>query len=98
MGELGPTAEALHRAAGAQAGASGIDRLFTLGPLAQAATAEFGARAKHFENPEALIDELEKARHGDLSILVKGSRRMRMERIIEALDAGARPTGGGGLH
>jgi UDP-N-acetylmuramoyl-tripeptide--D-alanyl-D-alanine ligase len=98
MGELGTTAEVLHRVAGEEAHAAGIDRLFTLGPLAQAATAAFGRRAEHFDNLETLVDALVQARHGGLHILVKGSRRMRMERIIEALGATARSTGTGGLH
>ena len=93
MGELGADAQALHRTAGEQARSSGVDRLFTLGSLAQAAAAAFGSRAEHFESPEALLAALQQAHHTDLHILVKGSRGMRMERIIEALGAAA-----GGLH
>jgi UDP-N-acetylmuramyl pentapeptide synthase len=74
--------------------------VFTLGSLAQAAAAAFGSRAQHFETPEALVAALQQARHGELHILVKGSRRMRMERIIEALGATACSTSAaaGGMH
>ena len=98
MGELGADAQALHRAAGEQAYTAGIDRLFTLGSLAQAAAEAFGSRAEHFDNPETLVAALSQARHGDLHILVKGSRSMRMERIIESLGATTRTTATGGLH
>ncbi|MFV1972354.1 MAG: UDP-N-acetylmuramoyl-tripeptide--D-alanyl-D-alanine ligase [Thiohalobacterales bacterium] len=100
MGELGADAVTLHREAGAQACTSGVDRLFTLGSLAQAAAGGFGSRAEHFDTPEALVTALQQARHADLHVLVKGSRRMRMERIIEALGVTGRNTAAtsGGLH
>jgi len=100
MGELGADAQALHHAAGTQARRAGVDRVFTLGSLAQAAAEAFGSRAQHFETPEALVAALQQSRHGELHILVKGSRRMRMERIIEALGATARTSAAtaGGMH
>jgi UDP-N-acetylmuramoyl-tripeptide--D-alanyl-D-alanine ligase len=100
MGELGADAETLHREAGVQARTSGVDRLFALGSLAQAAAVGFGSRAEHFDTPEVLVTALQQARHADLHVLVKGSRRMRMERIIEALGVTARNPAAtsGGLH
>jgi UDP-N-acetylmuramoyl-tripeptide--D-alanyl-D-alanine ligase len=99
MGELGADAQALHRAAGEQAYAAGVDRLFALGPLSKAAAEAFGSRAEHFDNPETLVEALSQVpRHADLHILVKGSRSMRMEQVIEALGATARTTAAGGLH
>ncbi|MEZ5542499.1 MAG: UDP-N-acetylmuramoyl-tripeptide--D-alanyl-D-alanine ligase [Pseudomonadota bacterium] len=87
MGELGAGAAALHRAAGVQARAAGITRLFGLGELAQAAVAGFGAGGAAFDSLEQLLDGLRDDLHGPLHILVKGSRRMRMERVVDALCA-----------
>ncbi|MGB5261213.1 MAG: UDP-N-acetylmuramoyl-tripeptide--D-alanyl-D-alanine ligase [Gammaproteobacteria bacterium] len=88
MGELGDTTVALHTHAGRSARAAGIDRLFTLGELAGSAAGAFGDRAIAFTAQDALIDALREDLRGPLHILVKGSRRMRMERVVEALLSG----------
>ncbi len=89
MGELGPGAAELHAEAGRQAAASGVSRLFALGELAGEAARAFGGGARAYQEREALLGDLREAMHGDLVILVKGSRRMRMERVVEALTGGA---------
>jgi UDP-N-acetylmuramoyl-tripeptide--D-alanyl-D-alanine ligase len=89
MGELGPGAQALHRTAGEHARSAGIDRLFTLGPLARLAAVAFGRRAAAFDEPESLLAALQEARHAGVQVLVKGSRSMRMERIVSGLGASA---------
>lgn len=94
MGELGDAAAALHRDAGKQARTAGIDCLFTLGPLAQEAAAGFGTNAIVCDSQEALLAALQADMHSDLHILVKGSRRMRMEQIVAALGATVRNTSG----
>jgi UDP-N-acetylmuramoyl-tripeptide--D-alanyl-D-alanine ligase len=90
MGELGRGAEELHREAGRRARAAGVDRLFTLGELARAAAESFGADAAAFDSLDALVTALREAMHGGLQVLVKGSRRMRMERVVAALGVTAR--------
>ncbi len=92
MGELGSEAAALHREAGRRARRAGIDRLFGLGELAQGAVDAFGDRGAAFDTLETLLAALEGMRHPDLNILVKGSRRMRMERVVEALGASVHNT------
>lgn len=87
MGELGADAEALHAAVGEHARASGIDRLFTLGRIARAAAAAFGDGATHFDNLDDLLATLGTQLPADLTVLVKGSRSMRMERVVAALSA-----------
>jgi UDP-N-acetylmuramoyl-tripeptide--D-alanyl-D-alanine ligase len=87
MGELGTQAAALHREAGRRARRAGIDRVFGLGELAQQAVAAFGDQGMAFDTLEALLAALDGLRRADLTILVKGSRRMRMERVVEALGA-----------
>ena len=88
MGELGPGAAELHAEAGRQAAASGVSRLFTLGELAGEAARAFDGHARAYQDREALLGDLREAMHGDLVILVKGSRRMRMEQVVEALTGG----------
>ena len=85
---LGEASAELHAGAGRSARAAGIDRLFALGELAQAAARAFGSRAMAFSSQDALIKALHAELHGPLHILVKGSRRMRMERVVEALLSG----------
>jgi UDP-N-acetylmuramoyl-tripeptide--D-alanyl-D-alanine ligase len=87
MGELGDKAAKLHRETGTLAKRAGIDRLFTLGRLSAAASAEFGAGAMHFERIDELIAELTMLLALDVTLLVKGSRFMQMERVVTALQA-----------
>jgi len=88
MGELGATSAALHREGGGQARASGVERLFALGPLSREAAAEFGAGARHFPGVPELVDAVKAGLAADVCVLVKGSRVMQMERVVQALLAG----------
>ena len=85
MKELGPEAARLHTDIGALAKARGIARLYSVGPLAQAASAAFGAGAQHFADQAALIDALRAELHAGVCCLVKGSRSSAMERVVAAL-------------
>ena len=93
MGELGATAAGLHTAVGRKARAAGVTRLYGLGELAGQAVAAFDGPGGAFSTLEELLDVLHAELTGPLHILVKGSRSMRMERVVAALDAAA--TGGG---
>ena len=84
MGEVGVNGAAFHAEVGQHAQAQGIERLFTLGDLAQASAAAH-AQATHFEDMSALqAAVLTQAAQGG-SVLVKGSRFMRMERVVQAM-------------
>jgi UDP-N-acetylmuramoyl-tripeptide--D-alanyl-D-alanine ligase len=85
MGELGGEEIAWHRRAGEQARAAGVQRFYGLGPLAREASAAFGARGVGFATLDELLTALRQDLAGPVHILVKGSRRMRMERVVEAL-------------
>jgi UDP-N-acetylmuramoyl-tripeptide--D-alanyl-D-alanine ligase len=83
MGELGEAGEQLHAEVGAHARRAGVDQLFTLGTLSQAAANSFGPRARHFPDLDALCAALDQALTSDATVLVKGSRFMRMERVVQ---------------
>ncbi|MDI3262897.1 MAG: UDP-N-acetylmuramoyl-tripeptide--D-alanyl-D-alanine ligase [Fulvimonas sp.] len=85
MAELGRDARALHADIGARAKAAGIERLFTVGPLARAAAEAFGAGAAHYTDQPALIAALRSGLREGVTCLVKGSRSSAMERVVEAL-------------
>ena len=58
--------------------------LFTLGTLARHASLAFGSAARHFDTMDRLTQEIA-AKPSGASILVKGSRFMKMERVVEHL-------------
>jgi len=83
MGELGEEGPALHREIGQQARRAGIDHLLTLGELSEVAARAFGKGATHFRELDALCTALERLLGRSTTVLVKGSRFMRMERVVE---------------
>ncbi len=94
MGELGETADAAHREAGALAARLGVDGLAALGERASGVVA--GAIAEGLPRERAFVGKtheeiierlLEEMQPGD-RVLVKGSRAMKMERVVEGLTAG----------
>lgn len=91
MRELGANAEQFHAQSGEQARLAGFERLFALGEHSQAAVGAFGTGAVHFTSAEELSAALEEALQQAGAtlprLLVKGSRGMRMERIVTALAA-----------
>ncbi|MDR3492850.1 MAG: UDP-N-acetylmuramoyl-tripeptide--D-alanyl-D-alanine ligase [Gammaproteobacteria bacterium] len=87
MKELGPDAQALHTQAGKNARAAGIDHLFTYGELSSATSSSFGEHAQHFTDHEKLLHALKPHLQSDATVLVKGSRSMKMENIVSGLIA-----------
>ena len=83
MGEVGDQGPALHREVGAYAHERGIESLWAAGPESANTIAGFaGGRA--FATVEELLAALDSAAPA-MSLLVKGSRFMRMERVVAAL-------------
>jgi len=83
MGELGADSAALHAGIGSAARSLGIDRLYALGEQSAQAARAFGTGGRHFEHIEDLLVELERRLSRNVTVLVKGSRFMRMERVVE---------------
>jgi UDP-N-acetylmuramoyl-tripeptide--D-alanyl-D-alanine ligase len=84
MGELGADAPQLHAEVGAYARKAGIDRVLTLGEHSAQAAAAFGQGASHHTRIEDLLAEIENLLAPDVTVLVKGSRFMQMERVVRA--------------
>ncbi|MEI7569580.1 MAG: bifunctional UDP-N-acetylmuramoyl-L-alanyl-D-glutamate--2,6-diaminopimelate ligase MurE/UDP-N-acetylmuramoyl-tripeptide--D-alanyl-D-alanine ligase MurF [Alcaligenaceae bacterium] len=80
MGEVGDNGPAMHEEVGHYARECGIDHLLTLGQATRQTAAAFGAQAVICESVEQASEWL--AEHSAASILIKGSRFMRMEKIV----------------
>jgi len=97
MGEVGDQGPGFHHEAGEQARAGGIEMLFTIGAQSMNAHAAFGS-GRHFET----IDELNAAVLAELpqstSVLVKGSRFMKMERVVQCISGFAQENSQGNVH
>ncbi len=83
MGELGGDAAVFHAEIGSEARRAGIEKLYALGDLSRYAVREFGSGAQHFGRIEDLQQALEKELDANTMVLVKGSRFMKMERVVQ---------------
>lgn len=85
MGELGADSEVMHRRAGAAVRATGVERLYTVGELAGLAADEFGAGAERCADVAAVAAAVAGDLVAGVTVLVKGSRTARMERVVNFL-------------
>jgi len=85
MLELGADGAALHYQAGQAARAAGIERLLAVGALSRQAAEGFGDGARHYPDTQALLDDLRASLPPGATLLVKGSRGARMERVVEGV-------------
>ncbi len=91
MGEVGEQGPAFHAEVGAYARQRGVEHLLAHGPQAIHAAMAFGG-GLHFDDIGALIDAVRTHLPQCATLAVKGSRFMRMERVVEALSAATGPT------
>ena len=98
MGELGAESAVVHGRCGMMARDYGVERLYALGELSRNAVSAFGEGAYWFESVEQLLQQIRKDWKGTGSILVKGSRVMRMERIVEGLLGSPNKNNSNGEH
>jgi len=85
MLELGSASGRYHQSIGEYAKQAGLDGLYCFGEQSEQAAIAFGKAAKHFTSQQVLLHELVKVLGSELTILVKGSRGMKMENIVKAL-------------
>ncbi len=88
MAELGEYAENSHAHMGAYARDCGIKRLFALGPQSSRAVETFGSGAEWFADAESLTRRLQAELVPGVTVLIKGSRVNRLERVVQALTGG----------
>ena len=96
MGEVGDQGPQFHEEVGAYAKSRGIEELFTLGELAQHAARAFGSNGRHFADADSLKQAVDTAVTSKTIVLVKGSRFMKMERVVQHLLG--QPEQGQGAH
>lgn len=87
MGEVGDQGPQFHAEAGAYAREKGIERLLALGAQGTHAAAACGAGAQHFEDMAALLAAVREGLPAVGSLLIKGSRFMKMEQVVQAVSA-----------
>lgn len=87
MGEVGTQGPAFHAEVGAAARAAGIDHVLAYGALMQHAVAACGNTGRHFSDKAALNEAVLALLPQAGSVLVKGSRSMKMEEVVQALES-----------
>ncbi|MFN0163286.1 MAG: UDP-N-acetylmuramoyl-tripeptide--D-alanyl-D-alanine ligase [Burkholderiales bacterium] len=85
MGEVGREGPAFHREVGAYARERGIDRLLAMGEETAPAVEGFGAGATRFADVDEVGVAARALARPGATLLVKGSRSARMERVVEML-------------
>lgn len=93
MGELGEQGIALHQQAGQRIKASGVSQLFAVGELCRESVAALGENGHYFSSQAELIVAVQAALQelaqgggtAEMMLLVKGSRSMQMEQVVQAI-------------
>jgi UDP-N-acetylmuramoyl-tripeptide--D-alanyl-D-alanine ligase len=93
MAELGPDSPAMHREIGEAARRAGVARLYCTGPHSRVAAEAFGSNSYWHESTAELIGALQPNLQPGITVLVKGSRSMGMERVVQALSTDDRAGG-----
>ncbi len=83
MGELGEAAVQFHREIGIAARELGIEKLFASGTLSKEAVNEFGRGGEYFSEIEKMEIAIDKELDAQTTALIKGSRFMKMERVVQ---------------
>ena len=90
MAELGAEAEQMHAQVAQYALASGVDQILAVGPHAHSVCEGLGQKCLAFTAVEQLMSHVNANSFSTGAILVKGSRSMRLERVVEMITSGAK--------
>jgi UDP-N-acetylmuramoyl-tripeptide--D-alanyl-D-alanine ligase len=93
MAELGEVSHDSHAHIGSYARECGIKRLFALGPLSSRAVETFGSGGEWFADADSLTRRLQAELTPGVTVLIKGSRINRLERVVQALAGGGTGSG-----
>jgi UDP-N-acetylmuramoyl-tripeptide--D-alanyl-D-alanine ligase len=85
MGEIGEQSFQYHDEIGGYAKSEGVDYLFGLGEMSEVAARNFGEGGYHFNRLDDLVAAVKAELNADTVVLVKGSRFMKMERVVDAI-------------
>lgn len=83
--EVGDDTIQVHQELGEYAKAQGIDELFALGEMSHHAVTAFADGGAHFEDKPSMITALKPKLKSGVVVLVKGSRGMRMEEVVNGI-------------
>ncbi|WP_342120480.1 UDP-N-acetylmuramoyl-tripeptide--D-alanyl-D-alanine ligase [Pseudoduganella sp. OTU4001] len=81
MGEVGTQGKEFHEEVAAYAASKGIEHVLATGELA----AHMAPHAQHYQEFDALLQAVDAAVTPDATVLIKGSRFMKMERVVQHL-------------
>jgi UDP-N-acetylmuramoyl-tripeptide--D-alanyl-D-alanine ligase len=93
MAELGESSQDSHAHIGSYARDCGIKRLFAMGPLSSRAVETFGSGGEWFADADSLTRRLQAELAPGVTVLIKGSRINRLERVVQALTGGGAGSG-----
>lgn len=85
MGEVGEKGDEFHFEIGQYAREAGIEQVFLLGNLVKHTADGFGSNARFFSSLDELNEALDATVRSGMAVLVKGSRFMKMERVVQYL-------------
>jgi UDP-N-acetylmuramoyl-tripeptide--D-alanyl-D-alanine ligase len=93
MAELGESSQDSHAHIGSYARDCGVKRMFAVGPLSSRAVETFGPGGEWFADSDSLTRRLQAELSPGVTVLIKGSRINRLERVVQALTGGGAGSG-----
>lgn len=93
MAELGDVSNDSHAHIGSYARECGVKRVFAMGPLSSRAVETFGPGGEWFSDADSLTRRLQAELSPGVTVLIKGSRINRLERVVQAVTGGGAGSG-----